>query len=114
MRTLMGCRPTAWHSAAASALHRITSKTNDLGREAVCCNAGLGGPAGCALDRPPATKALPRRPIVPNDEACGDHTRHWPDVQSCRATRHGAATRGICHMTERAERRGMELPRAAP
>jgi hypothetical protein len=33
---------TGWHSAAASALYKITSKPNDLAREAVSCNAGLG------------------------------------------------------------------------
>jgi hypothetical protein len=34
---------TDWHSAAASALHRVTLKPNDLAREAVSCNAGLDG-----------------------------------------------------------------------
>src|SRR5215212_8809734 len=75
---------------------------------------GWAGQRAVRLTGHPATKALPRRPIVPNDEACGDHTRHRPDVQTCRATRHATATRGICHMTEPAARRGMELPRAAP
>ena len=34
-------RPTGWHSAAASAAWNHL-KTNDLAREAVSCNAGLG------------------------------------------------------------------------
>jgi hypothetical protein len=42
----MGSRPTAWRSAAASALHQTPSKTSDLAREAVSCNAMLGGRAG--------------------------------------------------------------------
>ena len=33
--------PTVWHSAAASAADHV-QKSNDLAREAVCCNAGLG------------------------------------------------------------------------
>jgi len=37
-----GCHPTGWHSAAASALEAASQKTNDLAREAVSCNAGLG------------------------------------------------------------------------
>jgi hypothetical protein len=41
--------PTDWRSAAASALYRTTFKTNDLAREAVSWNAGLGG--GFALLR---------------------------------------------------------------
>jgi hypothetical protein len=36
------CRPTGWHSAAASAPAE-TFKSNDLAREAVCCNAVLDG-----------------------------------------------------------------------
>jgi len=35
-------RRTVWRSAAACALHTITLKKNDLAREAVSCNAGLG------------------------------------------------------------------------
>jgi len=35
-------RPTGWHSAAARALADASQKANDLAREAVCCNAGLG------------------------------------------------------------------------
>src|SRR5215208_2774077 len=35
-------RPTGWHSAAASAWHCCQNAT-DLVREAVSCNAGLGG-----------------------------------------------------------------------
>jgi hypothetical protein len=34
--------PTAWRSAAASALNETPSKSTDLAREAVSCNAGLG------------------------------------------------------------------------
>jgi hypothetical protein len=36
-------RPTAWHSAAASAPQRAFQKANDLAREAVRCNAVLAG-----------------------------------------------------------------------
>jgi hypothetical protein len=36
------CRPTGWRSVAASALHRLLSKSSDLAREAVNCNAVLG------------------------------------------------------------------------
>jgi len=39
----MSRRPTVWHSGAASALFEITSKTNDLAREAVSWNAVLDG-----------------------------------------------------------------------
>jgi len=35
-------RPTVWHSVAASAPAEAPQNANDLAREAVCCNAGLG------------------------------------------------------------------------
>src|SRR3954447_22718966 len=44
-------RLTTCASAAASALHRTTSKPNDLAREEVCCNAGLDGNVGTTYKR---------------------------------------------------------------
>ena len=38
----LSCRPTIWHSAAASALGKISQKTNDLAREAVGSSGVLG------------------------------------------------------------------------
>jgi hypothetical protein len=40
-----GCGLTVWHSPAASA-RDCCQNANDLAREAVSCNAGLGGNAG--------------------------------------------------------------------
>jgi hypothetical protein len=44
--------PTVWHSAAASAPQKHCQKTNDLAREAVSCNAGLGGNLAMPLSPP--------------------------------------------------------------
>ena len=53
-RRSLGCRPTAWHSGAASALHIRLQKPNDLAREAVSWYAGLGGAGDRHL--PPALR----------------------------------------------------------
>jgi hypothetical protein len=41
---------TGWHSVAASAPREASQNTNDLAREAVNCNAGLGG-VGLTFER---------------------------------------------------------------
>ena len=51
---------------------------------------------------------------MPSDETCCCHTRQLPRDQTCRATRHAPTTRGMCHRTERTERRGIGLPHEAP
>jgi len=40
---VMAFRPTCWHSVAASAPGDGSQNANDLAREAVNCNAVLGG-----------------------------------------------------------------------
>jgi len=55
-RTLRLSGPTAWRSAAASALYHF-SKANDLVREAVGCNAVLARDWCCLSRLSPAIRA---------------------------------------------------------
>ena len=61
-------RPTAWRSVAASALLRLLLKKGDLAREAVNCNAVLGG---CNRMRPHSNRQN-------NGSLAPYHVGFWP------------------------------------